>query len=233
MSQDCSVPKGVWFQTVLFAGVSHSPWFLSQQVGVESSKVASHRTLEPSLAGEGWSEHRRHHTSPGLAFLTQPWGIQKEFSIDRPFSTLQAQGICIFPEIQTPFLSWSEHCLSSVTHHGTAQGCTETKLSLTWWICTTLHPQLKQLIKEINDKYIRFGCLWVFRGFVVVVCFGFLLVFFVILLLLLFFGGFFLFFLRLRRGFLGFLTRIVGLGQYKVGDCTLRSLCLAQSMELD
>lgn len=58
--------------------------------------------------------------------------------------------------------SWSERCVSSGSAVQPSMGdshtqcCIETNLSLTLWdICTTLHPQLKQL-NAMNHKFIDF-----------------------------------------------------------------------------
>lgn len=156
MSQECGVPKGVWFQTMLFAGVSHSPWFLPLQVGVETSKIVPWSSPWLFTAGEGWCEHRRHYTSTGWPFSPNPDESKKNSVLTGPppHSRLRTSPFSQKSNFSQLFklLIWSEHCLSSVTQ---TQGCTEMKLSLTWWICTTLHPELKQLT-EMNNKYIDF-----------------------------------------------------------------------------
>lgn len=128
MSQECGVPKGVWFQTMLFAGVNHSPWFLSQQVLVLNPLKLQLGALP------GCSLLVRDGVSTGDTTHPLDWPFSPSPEEPKMNSVLAGPSphsrlrISPFPQ-KSDFsqlswlLSWSEHCLSSVTQ---TQGYTET-----------------------------------------------------------------------------------------------------------
>lgn len=87
-----------FFKKAHFASVDHSPWLLSHQIHVKASNELYHTGHWTPSPAEEWCEHRLGTWHDTYTFTSNSdIRVQKEFSIDRPVYTYQAQVILIFP----------------------------------------------------------------------------------------------------------------------------------------